>query len=173
MKNVPNLISLSRLPLSLALFIAAWQDKWKLAAIFMIVALLTDAVDGMIARRFNVESKLGSDVLEPACDLVLSIAAVGALYVGDIWPLWVPIALLVITALLEVSHSTPYKKLKRHTYYIHPLFFIGVVYVAGLLIVAEAFSTWSSAVYGISWGLIAAAKKDRWMVWFRGPQVAV
>ena len=174
MRYVPNALSLSRIPLSMAMFIFALNERWVEVTVLMMVGLLTDALDGAIARRFHLESKFGGDVLEPVCDLVLSIAAVSALYVGGIWPLWVPIALVLITALLQISHATPFGRLKRHTYYLHPLFFVAVVLYAGFVLLLTAFSDhwWVAASYGLVCGAIGAAKRERWMVWFAGPPVS-
>ncbi len=120
LKYIPNALSLSRIPLSAVLFWAATADRWELATTMFMIALVTDAVDGWFARHFNVTSKLGGDILEPACDLVLSIAVIAGLNVGGVFSIWVPVALLVITALLQLSHATPFTRLKRHTFYLHP-----------------------------------------------------
>lgn len=177
MKYVPNALSLSRIPLSVALFIFAMNEYWSWAATCMMFALITDGLDGAIARRYKLESKFGGDVLEPVCDLALSVGAVGGLYAGGVWPLWVPLALLIITALLQISHSTPFSRLKRHTFYIHPVFFVAVVYFSGFVLLGQAVdgSSWAIPLlpaYGVSWLAVVLRKKDRWMVWFRGPQPA-
>lgn len=174
MRYVPNALSLSRIPLSIALFAFAVNEAWGWAVACFSLALLTDALDGEVARHFRVESSIGANVLEPVCDLALSIAIVGGLYAGGIWPLWVPIALVVMTALLQTSHATPFTRLKRHTYYIHPLFFILVVYVSGLAL----FFVWQdrevsnlpSLLYSAAWGIIASNKLDRVKTWLAGPQ---
>lgn len=175
MRYVPNALSLSRIPLSIALFIFAMNEVWGWAVLCFSIALATDALDGEIARRFKVESSLGGNILEPVCDLVLAVAVVGGLYFGGVWPLWVPITLAVINVLLQISHSTPFTRLKRHTYYLHPLFFLGVVCFAG----ADLFDVWEEgdwSIYTLSYVMVWAAaytlKRDRVMTWLAGPPTA-
>lgn len=66
--NVPNAITMSRLVLSFALFamirpgpIAVW------AAVLFVIAVLTDILDGYIARRFQLITQLGR-ILDPFVD---------------------------------------------------------------------------------------------------------
>lgn len=64
MRFIPNLLSLSRLPIAVLVLWLSWTGHWKLATLF----LLTDALDGTLARRFNVTSGLGGNLLDPVCD---------------------------------------------------------------------------------------------------------
>jgi CDP-diacylglycerol--glycerol-3-phosphate 3-phosphatidyltransferase len=61
MRHIPNILSLSRIPFSIALpFLAG---KYSIAFLVCYgIAGITDALDGMVARRFHWESKLGSKV---------------------------------------------------------------------------------------------------------------
>lgn len=171
-KYVPNALSLSRIPLSVALFIAAWHEMWESAAIFLVVALLTDALDGWVARHYNVESDFGADVLEPACDLALSVAAVAGLWLSGEWPLWVPITLAALTVLLQAAHSTPWLAVRRHAHWIHPIFFIAVIFWVGAVIVDLAFADdWKGwlLLYSAAWAFIVLRKRERWMDdWIHG-----
>jgi CDP-diacylglycerol--glycerol-3-phosphate 3-phosphatidyltransferase len=62
--QIPNLLSLSRIPLS---FIFALTPSLSLRITTLFLAALTDVLDGFIARRKNVTSKLGA-ILDPICD---------------------------------------------------------------------------------------------------------
>lgn len=170
MKHVPNALSLSRIPLSFVLLWAAWAERWTLAAVILMVALATDALDGAIARRYHVESDFGGESLEPVCDLVLSVTAVGGLIITGVWGWGVGVWLILVTATLQASHATSFKRLKRHTYYIHPLFFVAVVFVVGGVYLWLAFENVSFVLsYIVALLTISWAKRDRWMVWLAGP----
>lgn len=72
--NAPNIITISRLVLSVVLFalISVWQDPscGIAAAILFAVAVLTDALDGYLARKYNLITQLGR-ILDPFADKVI------------------------------------------------------------------------------------------------------
>ncbi len=82
-KNLPNLLSLMRLacaPIMVALAFATGSKAWFLALFGG--ALVTDALDGFLARRLRAESDLGRR-LDSWGDYAMTVAVV----VG-IWRLW-------------------------------------------------------------------------------------
>ena len=65
--TIPNLLSLFRLlliPVYMSIYL---KENYYLAAAILVVSCLTDAVDGWIARRFNMISNLGK-LLDPVAD---------------------------------------------------------------------------------------------------------
>ncbi len=72
--NAPNIITLSRLVLSVVLFalISLWQGEGCgiAAAILFAIAVLTDALDGYLARRYNLITQVGR-ILDPFADKVI------------------------------------------------------------------------------------------------------
>lgn len=82
--SLPNLISLGRLllvPIIVALIV---QPEWGLAFLLFVVAGVSDAVDGWLAKRFDLRTEVGA-YLDPIADKALlvsiyvSLAVVGAL----------------------------------------------------------------------------------------------
>lgn len=79
---VPNLITLGRLALAAAFFILLSMYRypegrvWALdaALVLFLLGVITDAVDGHLARRWNATSPFGR-VMDPLCDKVLVIGA--------------------------------------------------------------------------------------------------
>lgn len=73
--NAPNLITLSRLVLSIVLFalidISGW---WRTAAGVFVFAACTDFVDGYIARRYGLVTVLGR-ILDPFVDKIIICGA--------------------------------------------------------------------------------------------------
>ncbi|HEY2787481.1 MAG TPA: CDP-diacylglycerol--glycerol-3-phosphate 3-phosphatidyltransferase [Fimbriiglobus sp.] len=74
MGTVPNLLSLSRLPLAAALFVFIANDLWAAALVTFLLAAATDWLDGWWARKFNQGSALGR-ALDPLTDKVLVCGA--------------------------------------------------------------------------------------------------
>jgi len=100
---------------------AAPVEAWRLAAISVfILASLSDAVDGIIARRFNQRSKLGS-ILDPIADKALLVSTILTLSLSwpDAFPLWFPILvigrdLLAVILAIAVNHVTKKVELVPH-----------------------------------------------------------
>ncbi|SRR5258706_77005 len=77
MSSLPNSLTISRIAL-VPLFVAAFflpgeTGRWIVFLLFCLAGL-TDAVDGMIARRLNAESSLGR-MLDPIADKLIVSAA--------------------------------------------------------------------------------------------------
>lgn len=89
-KQIPNLLSVSRIVLSPLVIFLYFHDSFItsiLALIFLIVLEITDALDGIAARKFNLVSDLGK-VLDPFADTVFHITMFTIfLYEGSM-PIW-------------------------------------------------------------------------------------
>ncbi|MBI5759900.1 MAG: CDP-diacylglycerol--glycerol-3-phosphate 3-phosphatidyltransferase [Planctomycetales bacterium] len=73
--NLPNLITLSRLVLSLVLFtMMSLTDWWLASAILFVVAASTDFLDGYIARKYGLVTVLGR-IMDPFVDKVIVCGA--------------------------------------------------------------------------------------------------
>jgi cardiolipin synthase len=71
---IPNLITLSRFFLSLYLFFNFSADDFNPFILIVIIALigLSDSLDGIVARKYNLVSKLGI-ILDPFTDRIVFI----------------------------------------------------------------------------------------------------
>jgi len=113
-KYIPNLLSGFRIIAAPFLLIIAWQDRPNLFLAILAVSLLSDAIDGFIARKFMVTSKTGT-MLDSWGDFVTYVTvAVCA------WRLWPEIlqqeALFVVTGIAffilpVIAGSIKFKKL--------------------------------------------------------------
>jgi CDP-diacylglycerol--glycerol-3-phosphate 3-phosphatidyltransferase len=72
--NVPNLLSLSRIPLTAVLCWAVAAEWWLVGLVTFAVAALTDWLDGWWARKFNQLTAVGR-ALDPLTDKVLIASA--------------------------------------------------------------------------------------------------
>jgi len=61
-KNIPNLLSSFRLVVVPFLLLIAWLNRPNLFLAILAVSLLSDAIDGFIARRLKVTSKTGAQL---------------------------------------------------------------------------------------------------------------
>lgn len=69
--NIPNILTLSRLPLAVVLFACIALEQWLAALIIFVLASVTDWLDGFLARRLNQGTQLGRN-LDPLIDKVLT-----------------------------------------------------------------------------------------------------
>jgi cardiolipin synthase (CMP-forming) len=88
--NIPNILSFGRL---LAVPIAVWlmlDREFTFAFWLFVIAGLTDAIDGFLAKRYGWETELGS-YLDPLADKALLVSVFVVLgWIGHI-PLWLTI----------------------------------------------------------------------------------
>ncbi len=97
--TIPNLLSLLRLlliPLIMVLFLH--YKEYVFAAIVIVISGITDVVDGIIARKFNMVSDLGK-VLDPLADKLTQIAMVFCLAVKTPYIFFL-VGLLIVKDLL-------------------------------------------------------------------------
>jgi CDP-diacylglycerol--glycerol-3-phosphate 3-phosphatidyltransferase len=69
--NLANLLTLSRLPLSVILFVFIEFHAWLLCLSVFVLAALTDWLDGIVARKYNLGTALGR-LLDPLMDKVIT-----------------------------------------------------------------------------------------------------
>ena len=81
--NLPNLITLARLLMTPVAVLMIVSQRFVEAFVIFVAAGLSDAVDGFVAKRFDLRSELGS-YLDPLADKALlismyvALAAIGA-----------------------------------------------------------------------------------------------
>jgi len=91
--NIPNLLSLTRIILVPVFVIFLIQDKYYSALIIFIIAGLTDALDGTMARLLNAQAKLGS-YLDPIADKLLLTTSFVILAILGIIPSWLTVIVI-------------------------------------------------------------------------------
>lgn len=84
-RSIPNLITLGRLVLVPAIIAMITAERWKEACIVFIIAGASDALDGLIARTFDLRSELGS-YLDPLADKALIVSIYIALAIVGVLP---------------------------------------------------------------------------------------
>ena len=93
--TVPNLLSAVRLlGVPLFLWLVLGPERDGLALVVLMVAGVTDFLDGYLARRLGQYSALG-EILDPVADRLYILAVVVGLLLRDVIPLWVAVLLLL------------------------------------------------------------------------------
>jgi cardiolipin synthase len=88
--NLPNLITIARILLVPVIVWAIGSGAMLFAFILFLVAGLSDAVDGFLAKRFGMTSVIGS-YLDPLADKALIVSIYVALGINEALPRWLVI----------------------------------------------------------------------------------
>ena len=91
--NLPNLITLGRLLLVPAIVALIAAERWKEAFVCFIIAGASDALDGWIAKTFDLRTQLGA-YLDPIADKALIVSIYIALAIIGVIP--ATIAIIVV-----------------------------------------------------------------------------
>jgi cardiolipin synthase len=161
--TVPNAISVARLagvPVFLWLVLGPEADGWAVG--LLIAAGLSDWLDGVIARAWDQQSRLGQ-VLDPAADRLYIAATLIGLAIRAIIPWWLVALLaareLLLAVALPVQRRYGYGPLqvslvgKAATLcllYAFPLLFLGAHAGTPALVarvIGWAFAIWGTALY--------------------------
>jgi cardiolipin synthase len=88
--SIPNIITLGRI---LAVPFIVWaiaSNQMEIAFAIFVIAGVSDAVDGFLAKRFNMASELGA-LLDPLADKALLVSIYVALGIWGAVPRWIVI----------------------------------------------------------------------------------
>ncbi len=99
--NLPNIITVLRLLLAPVIVFLMLKGQMGAAFLIFLVAGISDAVDGLVAKRFGQVTDLGT-YLDPIADKVLLVSIYVTLGAGDHLPVWLVI-LVVSRDLLIVG----------------------------------------------------------------------
>jgi cardiolipin synthase (CMP-forming) len=88
--NLPNLITIGRILLVPVVIWAITAGEMQVAFLLFLLAGVSDAVDGFLAKRFGMTSELGAN-LDPLADKVLIVSIYIALGIAEQIPRWIVI----------------------------------------------------------------------------------
>ncbi len=95
-ENIPNIITLSRLftiPLLLVLFPINVYFFKPLSALIFLASAIADILDGTIARKYQVTSKIGA-LMDPIVDKMIDATALFLLVEGGILYTWMAVVIV-------------------------------------------------------------------------------
>ena len=99
---LPNLITLSRLFVSIYLFNQYSIENIRIPLLVTLIAVIgiSDSIDGIVARRLNQVSKLGI-ILDPVCDRIVFLLLL--FWLEDIFPIWFFYGILIREVLVMIG----------------------------------------------------------------------
>jgi cardiolipin synthase len=139
--NLPNLITLGRILLVPVIVWAITSGQMAVAFVLFFIAGVSDAIDGFLAKRFNMQSEIGA-LLDPLADKCLLVSIYIALGLTSDIPRWLVILvvsrdIIIIGAVMVswlVDRPVPMKPLM-----VSKLNTVAQVLFAGLVLAALGF----------------------------------
>ena len=173
LRNLPNIITLTRIALIPVVAYCLVREAYVIALPVFMIAALSDLVDGYIARRFALASRLGA-ALDPVADKLNMLVATVLLAWQALLPLWLAVAIvardivIVLGALayrftlghLEIA---PTRLSKLNTLLEFTLLLLVMAAAAGWF---DA-GTWMQAVFVIVFATVAASGAQYVWLWGR------
>ena len=83
--TVPNLLTVFRMVLIPVFVSLLFYQRFVLALVVFVLAGVTDGLDGLLARRFNQKSQLGT-ILDPIADKLMLVTAFVVLSMRSVFP---------------------------------------------------------------------------------------
>ena len=87
LKDIPNLLSIARIFLSLPVGWLLLEGRYSEALLLFFIAGISDGLDGYLAKRFGWRSRLGS-ILDPLADKMLLVTSFLCLTWVGVIPFW-------------------------------------------------------------------------------------
>ena len=108
---LPNLITIGRLIFSIYLFTQHFISDFSISILVLIIALIgiSDSIDGIVARRLNQVSRLGT-ILDPVCDRIVFLLLL--FWLTDIFPDWFFYGILIRETLVILGSLNVLTKTK-------------------------------------------------------------
>lgn len=94
-KFIPSLISVSRILIAPIFLIAFLDNLWLISVLLYTFAVATDALDGYIARKFDLTSSNGA-YIDIIADFILVLVGFLAFVLTGIYPFWVILIILLM-----------------------------------------------------------------------------
>lgn len=85
---IPNLLSIIRIGLVYPILNNIYLNNFELSIIFFIIAAITDALDGFLARKMNWQTYLGT-LLDPIADKLLLSGTIFILWLNQLIPFYI------------------------------------------------------------------------------------
>lgn len=165
MLTLPNLITLFRIILVPVFLSLMLYGQTLEALVVFVVAGITDALDGFLARAWKAKSRLGA-FLDPVADkLLLSSAVISLTLVGEV-PLWATIILVsrdiilvlgvVLVNLFLLSSDSPHGFVPRPTVLGKVTTTLQLIWISALLIhrIWDG-PIWPALLEGLFWCVVS------------------
>lgn len=115
-KNSINILSLTRIPISIIFCLILLHNNYSLSVIFILyfLVVISDFIDGKLARKYHLQSSLGAKI-DVLSDFFFMLTSYYTLIVIKVFPMWV--IFLIIYKFIEFILTSKFYHNKNVFYY--------------------------------------------------------
>lgn len=113
--NIPNTLTSLRILSTPLISYFLYQQEYKIFISLFVLSSMTDFLDGFIARRYNLKTKLGS-IIDPLADKLLIMSTIISMsLIGgpEIIPIWLSSTIILKDVVLLAKTALEYGKVKK------------------------------------------------------------
>lgn len=108
-KHVPNILTIIRFIFIPIIVTALGFNNYLLALLLFTLSSITDVLDGIIARKYNVISDFGK-LMDPLADKCTQISVLLTLTIKGVIPIWIIVVLILKESIMIAGASFLYGK---------------------------------------------------------------
>ena len=108
-KHIPNILTIIRFIFIPLIVIALGLNEYLIALILFTLSAITDVLDGIIARKYNVVSDFGK-LMDPLADKCTQLSVLLTLTIKNVIPIWIIIILILKESIMIAGASFLYGK---------------------------------------------------------------
>lgn len=101
---IPNFLSITRIGLVYPILLNIHLGEFLQSLLFFMIASVTDALDGFLARKMSWQTDLGK-ILDPVADKLLLSGSIFVLWLSDLIPFYVFVILLTRDVIILLGAS--------------------------------------------------------------------
>ncbi len=144
--NIPNILTIMRIVVTPIVVFCLLYEQFIVALLIFIAAGISDALDGMIARRYNQKTIIGS-YLDPIADKILLNTLFIVLATMGLIPWWMTTIVILRDSIILIGIIV--LQLTLHKIEVNPLFISKATTVAQIVTIAWAILATSSKLMGL------------------------
>lgn len=115
-KNIPNFLTISRIIMTIISFLLLLNKNYKVVIILVIIATITDFLDGYLARKLNAQSVFGAKLDQISDKMFTFLICIGLIMSGNMYLLAI-LSIEVIFSFLVIYQSYKNKRWQETTKY--------------------------------------------------------
>jgi cardiolipin synthase len=156
--QLPNMISVFRIILVIPIVWALLTEQFSIAAFLFIVAGISDALDGFLAKRYQWESRLGS-ILDPVADKLLLLSSLLTLaWLGLMpgWLVWLAVCRDVMIVVGGIAYHHLIGRFSLMPLWSSKINTVSQIALVALIICQQLYPVFDAAVMSMIWIVMAS-----------------